>query len=101
MRRTGVAAGSPLRLVLDRLRRDRVAMASAAVILLLVVVALAAPLIAHLVGHDPDTQYRDTGLVFGLPGLGQLAVQSVTTQDLPVIVVDLLYAVLDPQVRRT
>ena len=53
--------------------------------------------------------------VFGLPGLGQMAVQSVTTQDLPVIVgivllaaffvvaaniaVDLLYAVLDPRVR--
>ncbi|HKA69297.1 MAG TPA: ABC transporter permease [Actinomycetes bacterium] len=53
--------------------------------------------------------------VFGLPGLGQLAVQSVTTQDLPVIigivllaalfiivaniVVDALYAVLDPRVR--
>ncbi|MFF5289536.1 ABC transporter permease [Paractinoplanes globisporus] len=54
--------------------------------------------------------------VFGLPGLGQLAVQSVVTQDLPVIVgivlvaaffvvaanivVDFLYAVLDPRVRR-
>jgi len=54
--------------------------------------------------------------VFGLPGLGQLAVQSITTQDLPVvvgivlvaaffvvaanIVVDLWYAVLDPRVRR-
>jgi peptide/nickel transport system permease protein len=53
--------------------------------------------------------------VFGLPGLGQLAVQSVTQQDLPVIigivmlgaafvvlanlVVDVLYAVLDPRVR--
>jgi peptide/nickel transport system permease protein len=53
--------------------------------------------------------------VFGLPGLGQLAVQSVTTQDLPVIigivllaalfiivaniVVDACYAVLDPRVR--
>jgi peptide/nickel transport system permease protein len=53
--------------------------------------------------------------VFGLPGLGQEAVQSVTTQDLPVIVgivllasffvvvanilVDLCYAVLDPRVR--
>jgi peptide/nickel transport system permease protein len=53
--------------------------------------------------------------VFGLPGLGQEAVQSVTTEDLPVIVgivllasffvvvanivVDLLYAVLDPRVR--
>jgi peptide/nickel transport system permease protein len=56
-----------------------------------------------------------TETVFGLPGLGQLAVQSITTQDLPVIVgivllaalfivtanivVDLLYAVLDPRVR--
>jgi peptide/nickel transport system permease protein len=54
--------------------------------------------------------------VFGLPGLGQLAVQSVTTEDLPVvigivllaaffvvaanIVVDLMYAVLDPRVHR-
>jgi peptide/nickel transport system permease protein len=53
--------------------------------------------------------------IFGLPGLGQLAVQSVTEQDLPVIigivmlaaafvvvcnfVVDMFYAVLDPRVR--
>jgi len=56
-----------------------------------------------------------TESIFGLPGLGQLALQSVTTQDLPVIVgvvliaavfvvianivVDMLYAVLDPRVR--
>jgi len=59
---------SPLRLALARLRRDRVAMASAGTILLLVVAAVAAPLIAHLVGHDPTTQYRDTGLTpAGLP----------------------------------
>lgn len=53
--------------------------------------------------------------IFGLPGLGQLAVQSVTTQDLPVIIgtvvlasafivianifVDFCYALLDPRVR--
>src|SRR5262245_20745980 len=53
--------------------------------------------------------------IFGLPGLGHLAVQSVTTQDLPVIigtvvlaaafivaaniVVDVCYALLDPRVR--
>jgi peptide/nickel transport system permease protein len=53
--------------------------------------------------------------IFGLPGLGALAVQSITTQDLPVIigivlvssffvvianiVVDLLYTMLDPRVR--
>ena len=56
-----------------------------------------------------------TESVFGLPGLGQLAVQSVTNQDLPVIIgivllaaafivvanilVDAVYAVLDPRVR--
>jgi cell fate regulator YaaT (PSP1 superfamily) len=56
-----------------------------------------------------------TGSVFGLPGLGQLAVASVTNQDLPVIIgivlvasvfiivanifVDAAYAVLDPRVR--
>ncbi len=55
--------------------------------------------------------------VFGLPGLGQLAVQSIFDQNLPVIIgivivasvfivvanigVDLLYAVLDPRVRLT
>jgi peptide/nickel transport system permease protein len=53
--------------------------------------------------------------IFGLPGLGALAVQSIVTQDLPVIiaivtlasgfvvvaniVVDILYAFLDPRVR--
>jgi peptide/nickel transport system permease protein len=56
-----------------------------------------------------------TERLFGLPGLGELAVSSVTRQDQPVviatvllaavfivvanIVVDLLYAVLDPRVR--
>ena len=59
---------SPLRLAFARLRRDPVAIASAATILVLVAVALAAPLIAHLVGHDPTTQYRDTGITpSGLP----------------------------------
>jgi peptide/nickel transport system permease protein len=53
--------------------------------------------------------------IFGLPGLGQLAVQSVTEQDLPVVIgivmlaaafvvvanfaVDMFYVVLDPRVR--
>jgi peptide/nickel transport system permease protein len=56
-----------------------------------------------------------TEQIFGLPGLGQIAVQSIVTQDLPVIiaivtlasafvvlanlVVDVVYAVLDPRVR--
>ncbi len=56
-----------------------------------------------------------TEQVFALPGIGRLSVQSVTTSDLPVItgtvlvaaffvivanlIVDLLYAVIDPRVR--
>jgi peptide/nickel transport system permease protein len=56
-----------------------------------------------------------TEQVFGLPGLGQTAVRAITAEDLPVImgialvasafvvvasiVVDMLYAVLDPRVR--
>jgi len=68
MSATLIEGRSSLRLALARLRRDRVAMVSTATILLLVVVALAAPLIAHLVGHDPTTQYRATGLTpSGLP----------------------------------
>ena len=58
-----------------------------------------------------------TESVFGMPGLGYTAVQAITNQDLPVIigivivasaavvvaniVVDFLYAVLDPRVRLT
>jgi len=59
---------SPLRLAWARLRRDRVAMVSAVTIAILVGVALGAPVIAHLVGHDPNSQYRETGLTpDGLP----------------------------------
>jgi peptide/nickel transport system permease protein len=58
-----------------------------------------------------------TERVFGLPGLGQLSVNSITREDQPVVIaivllaavfivvanifVDLLYAVLDPRVRLT
>ncbi|MCF6508129.1 ABC transporter permease [Blastococcus sp. MG754426] len=63
-----VTARSPLQLALRRLRADRVAVASAAVIALAVVVALAAPLATVLTGHDPNMQYRETGLdSFGTP----------------------------------
>ena len=59
---------SPVQLAWARLRRDPVAIASAVTIAVLVAVAAGAPLIAHLVGHDPYTQYRETGLTpDGLP----------------------------------
>jgi peptide/nickel transport system permease protein len=59
---------SPWRLAWDRLRRDRVAIVSAAVIVMIALVAILAPLIVHLTGHGPDAQYLDTGLTpEGLP----------------------------------
>ncbi|HYP46322.1 MAG TPA: ABC transporter permease [Propionibacteriaceae bacterium] len=63
-----IAGRSPWRLSLERLRRDRMALATLAVIVLIVLLALAAPLVARLVGHPPDMQFRDTGLTpDGLP----------------------------------
>jgi peptide/nickel transport system permease protein len=58
----------PWRLVWERLRRDPVALASAATIVLIAVAAVAAPAVAHAVGHGPDDQYPDIGLTTsGLP----------------------------------
>ncbi|MDN3495408.1 ABC transporter permease [Planococcus sp. APC 4015] len=65
---TAVAARSPLQLVWSRLRRDTTAMVSAAVILIVIIAALAAPLIAAWIGHGPNEQFRDVGLTeFGTP----------------------------------
>jgi peptide/nickel transport system permease protein len=67
--RPGVIEGrGPWRLAWERLRHDPAAIASAATITLLVVAALAAPAVAHAVGHGPDDQYPDIGLTTaGLP----------------------------------
>jgi peptide/nickel transport system permease protein len=53
---------SPWQLAWARLRRDRVAIGSFAVICLIVLLAILAPLIAHLLGHGPNTQFRSTGI---------------------------------------
>jgi ABC-type dipeptide/oligopeptide/nickel transport system permease subunit len=53
---------SPWRLAFERLRRDRAAMVALGVIILVVLVALFAPLFASLTGHGVNHQYRDTGL---------------------------------------
>lgn len=67
-RQTTVVARSPLQLVWSRLRRDRTAMVSAAVIILVILAAFAAPLVAAWVGHGPNEQFRETGLSeFGAP----------------------------------
>jgi peptide/nickel transport system permease protein len=58
----------PWELVFERLRSDRAAVFSFALIVLIVSIALSAPLIASVVGHPPDAQYRDTGLsLAGVP----------------------------------
>ena len=59
---------SPFALATRRLRRDKVAMVSLAVIVLIVLMAVFAPVFAHITGHPPNEQYRDTGLTpDGLP----------------------------------
>ena len=58
---------SPWQLAWRRLRSDRVAIASAIVIVLLCLVALAAPLIASLIGHPPAVQYPYGTTDQGLP----------------------------------
>lgn len=59
----------PWQLAWRRLRRDKVAMISLGVIVFIFLVALAAPLFAHLTGHGVNTQYRDDGAldIDGLP----------------------------------
>jgi len=48
---------SPWRLGYERLRRDRAAMISVAVIVLIILMAIFAPLIATIVGHGPNQQF--------------------------------------------
>ncbi|WP_426566954.1 ABC transporter permease [Angustibacter sp. McL0619] len=59
---------SPWSLAWNRLRRDRVAMISLSVILLIVLMAVFAPVFAAVTGHPPNEQYRVDGLTAdGLP----------------------------------
>ncbi len=59
---------SPWFLAWQRLRRDPVAMISLAVIILIIAVAVFAPVFSWLTGHPANAQYRDTGLTLdGLP----------------------------------
>jgi peptide/nickel transport system permease protein len=57
-----IEARSQWRTAWRRLRRDKAAVASAAVILIMAVLAVAAPAFAALTGHGPAQQFPDTGL---------------------------------------
>ena len=60
---------TPLQLAWRRLKRDRVAMAAGITIILLVILAICAPLVANLTGHERDELIRPRGLSpDGLPG---------------------------------
>jgi peptide/nickel transport system permease protein len=59
---------SPWFLAYQRLRRDRAAIVAAGVILAILLMALLAPVIAHLTGHGVDEQFSTIGLTpDGLP----------------------------------
>jgi len=57
----GIEGRTPLQLVVARLRTDRVALVSIVVILLIVVLAIAAPLLAAITGHSATVTNVDTG----------------------------------------
>jgi ABC-type dipeptide/oligopeptide/nickel transport system permease subunit len=63
-----IAGRTPWQLAWARLRRDRVAMVSLGFIVLLVLVAIFAPVLTWLIGHGPNAQYPNTGLsLSGIP----------------------------------
>ncbi|MFC9063255.1 ABC transporter permease, partial [Streptomyces sp. NPDC057074] len=47
------------RIAWERLKRDKLALTGGVVVLLLVVVAIFAPLITNIVGQDPDVYHED------------------------------------------
>jgi peptide/nickel transport system permease protein len=63
-----VEGRSPWLLAWQRLRRDRVAMVSLAVIILIALIAIFAPVFTHFTGHPPNQQYiRQGTTTSGLP----------------------------------
>jgi ABC-type dipeptide/oligopeptide/nickel transport system permease subunit len=64
----GIEGRSTWQLAWARLKKDRAAVTSMIVILLIILMAIFAPVIASITGHPPNHQYRTTGLSsFGLP----------------------------------
>lgn len=65
---TSIEGRGPWRLAWQRLRRDRVAIISGIVILLIIAVAVFAPVFTMITGHPPNKQYPQIGMtVDGLP----------------------------------
>lgn len=92
----GAATGTPVqgrslgRIAWERLKSDRLALAGGIVVLLLIVVALLAPVLTALVGQDPETHHEDlinplfgtpTGSLGGISGDHLLGVEPVNGRD--------------------
>src|SRR3954452_5452751 len=61
---------SPWRLAFERLRRDKAAVVCFFVIVLIILMAIFAPLVAKITGHPPNTQYFETGVSPEGPSVG-------------------------------
>ncbi|CAM5703227.1 ABC transporter permease OS=Streptomyces tendae OX=1932 GN=F3L20_06610 PE=3 SV=1 [Streptomyces tendae] len=79
------------RIAWERLKRDKLALAGGTVVLLLIVIALLAPVIANLVGQDPEAHHEDlidplfgtpTGSLGGISGEHWLGVEPVNGRDI-------------------
>ena len=56
---TAIEGRSPLSIAMRRLRRDKVSLVAGALIVLLVIIAIFAPLIVQWLGHPPDEPHYD------------------------------------------
>lgn len=64
---TGIQARTPRQIFWSRLRKDRLALFGGGLVILMVAIALLAPVAASLTGHPFDEQYRDRISSFGTP----------------------------------
>jgi peptide/nickel transport system permease protein len=88
---TAVQGRSLGRIAWERLKRDKLALTGGIVVLVLVLVAVLAPVIAHLVGQDPETHHEDlidplfgtpTGSLGGISGEHLFGVEPVNGRDI-------------------
>ncbi len=79
------------RIAWERLKRDKLALTGGIVVLVLIVIAVLAPVLAHVVGQDPETHHEDlidplfgtpTGSLGGISGDHLLGVEPVSGRDI-------------------
>jgi peptide/nickel transport system permease protein len=70
---SAIIGRTPWQIFWSRFRKDKLALVALGFIVLLGLAALAAPLIADLVGHGPNDLYRETLDEIGLPTVGPSA----------------------------